>query len=129
MNGFTINQKLPSLNEVISVNRSNRFMGAKFNKDIEEKIGWCIRNALASSCLHQPDKPVMIRFTWKEANKRRDCDNIQSSQKFILDALVKNGVLVDDNRKYVKQTYHQIVDSKEFGVEVELIEVETHKSN
>lgn len=124
MNGFTINQKLPSLNEVISVNRSNRFMGAKFKKDIEEKIGWCIRNALASSCLHQPDKPVMIRFEWHEKTKRRDADNIASAKKFILDALVKNGVLVDDNRNYVKGFYDVIIDDKEDYVFVELIEME-----
>lgn len=47
-----------------------------------------------------------------------DADNIQSSQKFILDALVNNGVLPDDNRKHVTQIYHRIHDSEENKVSV-----------
>ena len=40
--------------------------------------------------------PVKIEFTWYMANKRRDCDNLASNKKFILDALVKAGVLRND---------------------------------
>ena len=123
MNKFTINQKLPSLNDVICANRSNRYVGAKFKKDIEEKIGWCIKNALASSCLHKVQKPVIIKFEWHEKTKKRDADNVASSKKFILDALVKNRVLIDDSRKYVKGFYDAIIDDQKDYVEVELIEI------
>ena len=40
--------------------------------------------------------PVRIEFDWYMANKRRDCDNISSSKKFLIDALVKAGVLRND---------------------------------
>ncbi len=98
-------------------------MGAKFKNEIEERIGWDIRQALASKTLHKVKDPVVIKIYWHEKTKRRDVDNIQSSQKFILDALVSKGVLVDDSRQYVKQIYHEIIDDKTDYVEVELIEV------
>lgn len=64
-----------------------------------------------------------MRFYWHERTKKRDADNIAFAKKFILDALVKNGVLADDSRKYVKGFYDTIVDDKEDFVIVELLEV------
>lgn len=64
-----------------------------------------------------------MRFEWHERTKKRDADNIASAKKFILDALVKSGVLADDSRKYVKGFYDVIVDDKEDLVIVELVEV------
>lgn len=123
MNKFIINKKLPSLNDTLRYNRSNKYKGARFKQEIEEVIGWSIRKALTSKTLHKVTDPVVIKISWHEKTKRRDVDNIQSAQKFILDALVSKGVLVDDSRKYVKQIYHEIVDDKTDYVEVELIEV------
>lgn len=64
-----------------------------------------------------------MRFEWHERTKKRDADNIASTKKFILDALVKNGVLEDDSRKYVKGFYDVIVDDKADFVKVELVEI------
>ena len=64
-----------------------------------------------------------MRFEWHERTKKRDADNIASAKKFILDALVKNGVLEDDSRKYVKGFYDAIIDDKEDFVIVELVEI------
>ena len=64
-----------------------------------------------------------MRFEWHEKTKKRDADNIASAKKFILDALVKMGVLQDDSRKYVKGFYDVIVDDKTDFVKVELIEI------
>ena len=58
-------------------------MGARFKHDIEEAIGWSIRNALASKTLHRVETPVIIKIKWHEKTQRRDVDNVQSSQKFI----------------------------------------------
>lgn len=111
--GFTIYEKLPSLNQVIDKNRSNRFAGAKLKKDVEEIISVHIRQALKNGELKPITTPCIIKIDWYEKTKRRDADNIQSSQKFILDALVKTGVLPDDGRKYVTQVCHRIIDSNE----------------
>lgn len=124
MNTFTIKMRLPSLNDVIAKNRANKYLGAKFKKEIEEYIGWNIKQALVKKTLKPVNKPCVIYIEWHEATKRRDCDNIQSSQKFILDAMVKNGVLTNDNRRYVKQIRHEIIDDKEDFVVVEIKELQ-----
>lgn len=101
---------MPSLNDVIAKNRTNRYVGAKFKKDIEEVIGWAIKQALTMGTLKPVNKSCVIYIDWHESTKRRDSDNVQSSQKFILDAMVENGILPNDNRRYVKQIYHEIID-------------------
>lgn len=102
---------------------SNKYVGYKFKKEVEEVIGWSIKQALASKTLQKPTGAVIINFEWHEKTKRRDADNIASAKKFILDALVKNGVLVDDSRKHVKGFYDKIVDDTKDYVIVELIEI------
>ena len=106
MNSFTINRRLYSLNDVIAANRANKYKGATLKKDIEEAIGWDIKQALCKGELKPISNPCIIRINWYESSKRRDVDNVQSSQKFILDSLVKNGVLKNDSQRYVKQVYH-----------------------
>ena len=118
MNGFTIHAKLPSLNEVIRKDRSNKFAGAVYKKDTEKIILRYIAKALETGELKPVSEPCVIRIDWYEKTKRRDVDNIQSSQKFILDALVNAGVLHDDGRKYVTQIYHRIFDSDKDKVSV-----------
>lgn len=123
MNTFTIRAKLPSLNDVIAKNRANRYYANNFKQDIEELIGWEIKQALTSGTLKPVSNPCEIYIWWHEATKRRDVDNIQSSQKFVLDAMVKNGALKNDNRKYVKQIHHEIVDDHSDFVVVEIKEI------
>lgn len=120
---FTIKAKLPSLNDVISANRTNKYVGAKFKSEIEEVIGWAIKQAIVTGKLKPVRKPCTIHIEWHEATKKRDVDNIQSSTKFVLDAMVKNGILQNDSRRYVKQVYHEIVDDKENFVIVEIREI------
>lgn len=115
---------MPSLNQYITACRSNPFVGAKFKREVEEVIGWAIKQALTSKSLHKPNKAVIVHFEWHERTKRRDADNIASAKKFILDALVNMGVLEDDSRKFVKGFYDVIVDDKTDFVKVELVEIE-----
>lgn len=123
MNHFIINQKLPSLNEWWNALASNKYLGSKFKREVEEVIGWSIKNALASNQLRKPSGAVVLNIEWHEKTKRRDADNVVSAKKFILDALVKTGVLEDDSRKYVKGFFDKIIDDKEDYVLVELIEI------
>ena len=121
---FIIKEKLPSLNDVICANRANRYAGAKLKKEIETSIGWAIKEAVLTKNLKPITNPCVINIEWHEATKRRDVDNIHSSVKFILDALVKNGILKNDSRRYVKQIYHNVIDDKENFVVVRIKEVE-----
>ena len=123
INGFVIKHKLPSLNEYTAACRTNAYKGGEFKREVEEVIGWAIRQAVTSKSLRKPKGAVIVRFYWHERTKKRDADNIAFAKKFILDALVKNGVLEDDSRKYVKGFYDTIVDDKTDYVTVELVEV------
>ena len=124
-NEFTIKHKLPSLNDYVLACRTNRFQGAKFKREIEEFIEWSIRSALTRKTLCKPKKAAIVRFTWTEKTRRRDCDNIASAKKFILDALVKMKVLENDTQKHVVGFYDAFEIGKDYSVRVELIEKET----
>ena len=124
LNTFTIKAKLPSLNDVILKNRANRYQANSFKQDIETVIGWAIKQALVMKTLKPVKKPCVIEIDWHEATKRRDTDNIQSSQKFVLDAMVKNGILQNDSRRYVRQIYHEIIDDNDNFVVVRIKEIE-----
>lgn len=112
-----IPMKLPSCNDYINECRRNRYAGAKMKADVEEQIGVYI------SSLPRFEKPVKIAFKWTEGNKRRDLDGICFAKKFILDALVKYGVLSDDNRKCVTSFTDSFYYGKKTYVEIEIEEV------
>lgn len=123
MNHFIIKQKLPGLNQYTNANRVNRYWGAKFKAEVEETIIWAINQARAAETLYQPEGKIVVNFEWHERTKRRDADNIASAKKFILDALVKSGVLIDDSRKYVVGFHDTIIDDTQDYVTVELIDL------
>ena len=87
-----------TLNKYVNAERSNRFMAAKIKKDQT--------NSVAYLALEQCDKRFRevkdIKFTWYKPNNRTDHDNIAFAKKFILDGLIKAGILKDDSPKYVR---------------------------
>lgn len=109
--------KLPSLNEYVDVCRTNPYKASKFKRDIEKKIIWHVEK------IPRFENPVMIHFHWIEKNKRRDLDNIAFAKKFILDALVKCGKLIDDNHNYVTAFTDDFKYSDETKVIIEIEEV------
>lgn len=87
--------RLPSLNEYIKKCNSNRFAGNEFKQQVEREISFYIKK------LPKFEKTIRIDFEWVEENHKRDLDNICSAKKFILDTMVKCGIIKNDNRKYV----------------------------
>ena len=118
---FVIQQRLPSMNEVIAANRANKYNGAKLKRETEEIIGQYINVARYRGQIKPVDYPVILDIKWHERTKKRDADNIHSSVKFILDALQKQGILINDSRRYVKQIFHTIVDDDKDYVEILLV--------
>ena len=92
---FTIPFRLPGLNEVIGKNRSNPFAGASLKSRTDADIQWAIVG------IRPVKAPCIVMMVFTEPNKRRDVDNVESAKKFVLDAMVKKGVLQGDGRKYV----------------------------
>lgn len=112
-----IKLKLPSLNDYIKACRSNKFQASVMKKETEKAI------SLFTGKLKEFTKPVTIHFTWIEENSKRDCDNIAFSKKFILDALVKQGKLIDDSQKYVKGFTDEFKQGNEAKVIIEIQEI------
>lgn len=108
---YTIDMKLPSLNDYIRVCRCNKFQAAKFKAEIEQQIGLFLMK------MPKYTNPIKIHFHWIEGNKKRDLDNVAFAKKFILDAMQKYGKLENDNRKYVTA----FTDSFEYGKETKVI--------
>ena len=84
--------ELVDLNTYISAERSNRFKAAKIKKEMTELVAKeCIRQKLPK--LQKIDQ---IAFFWIHRNKKKDFDNVEFSQKWIRDGMVKAGVIPND---------------------------------
>ena len=113
-----ISMKLPSLNSYINACLTNRFQASKMKRDLENDIGVYLQK------MPKFEKPIKIHFHWVEENKRRDLDNVAFGKKFILDAMVKFGLLKDDNRRFVTAFTDTFEYAKEAKVILEISEVE-----
>jgi len=98
MHKLIISQSLTGLNEYIKAERGNRYKAAKLKADEQLGCRASIREQLKGVKI---EEPVIIRFKWFEKNLARDPDNVAFAKKFILDSLVKEGVLVNDGQKNV----------------------------
>ena len=95
---LTIPGTLPTLNQYIAAERSNRYKAAKMKRDAEERIAIAVRQCMRGVHI---DNPVQLDYLWVTKDKRTDRDNIAFAKKFVQDALVQCGVLKDDGWKYV----------------------------
>ena len=120
MSEFIIYGRLDGLNEYTSANRPNRYKGSQMKLKNESIVIEAIKRYQLKKIKKYP---IKLKITWYEKNKRRDVDNITFATKFIQDALVKQGILVDDGQKYINKISHDVQVDKEYPrIEVELIE-------
>ena len=119
MNRLIIRYRLPSLNDVIDENRRDKHEGNRLKREVQDIIGQYIRVSRSKKLLAPVTTEGNVVFIeWHEANRKRDVDNVQSSVKFILDALVVHKILPNDTRRWVEQVHHKVVDSDESGAVV-----------
>ena len=116
LNRLHIDMKLPGLNEYTNANREHTQAGAAFKRKTEKDIAIFIQMARLKRELVPIKTPVRLRIEWHEKTARRDPDNIISAKKFILDALVKCGILPDDSQKYIKGFTEDIIVDGTSGV-------------
>lgn len=120
MKTLVIEGQLPNLNEYTRACRSNRYAGAEMKKHSEMIIGAFIRTQLKG--VHF-DGTVKLSFRWYEPNKKRDLDNVCFAKKFILDALVSNGIIVADGwNGVIGFTDQFFVDKQNPRIEVDIEE-------
>jgi Holliday junction resolvase RusA-like endonuclease len=90
---FTINGKLPSLNEVINEGRTSIRWAARQKKKWTEATAWQIHIQRVPHII----KPIVIRLTWFAKDKCTDPDNICGGGcKILLDALQMAHVIDND---------------------------------
>lgn len=118
MQKLIIGGRLPGLNEYTKACRSGAYAGAGMKKETEDMITWYIVQQLKDVRF---DAPVEVAFRWYEQNRKRDIDNIAFAKKFILDALVKSGIIRSDGWSGVaKFTDEFFIDPKNPRVEVDI---------
>lgn len=113
---------LPGLNEYVNACRANRNEGAEMAKY------WTNLVRDIAIYTHQPkwDVPVKVLFEWFEEDGGRDIDNVAFAKKFILDGLVKAGVLKDDRRRCVRRFRDEFpIDKHHPRVEVHITPADT----
>lgn len=96
--------RLESYNVYTNMNRGNFYGANNYKKGVQKDIITYIKKYK----LQKHTKPVKLNILWIEKTKKRDVDNVQSGQKFILDALVQAQILENDSPKYVTQINHKI---------------------
>jgi Holliday junction resolvase RusA-like endonuclease len=116
---FTIDGKLPGLNDIIRASRSH------WSKGAQQKKLWTHGCAMYAVRLEKITSPCKIQFAWYEPDKRRDIDNVAAGAKFIIDGLVDAGKLPHDGRDWVRQIVHLFPepDKKNPRIEIQIMEL------
>ena len=107
-----ITAKLEDLNKFIRV--SKNVNGRAAVKRINDNTCMAF---IKNQCKYHYDQ-VKLHYVWYEPNKKRDGDNIAFASKFIQDAMVKAGVLDNDNLNNIVGSTHDYRYGKEYAVEI-----------
>ena len=103
-----IDLKLDNWNEVININRRNKFMGAKRKKQEMNNIKYFL--------IGKPKitkYPIKIECIWHVKNIGSDLDN--KCIKSVLDQMQLSGILENDNIAHINEiTYKAIKDKKDY---------------
>ena len=101
---FEIPGRLDGLNEYTAECRKLAKGGGACKRRNEAKV----KRAIEAAHLKPMKTPVIVHITWVEGLKQgatrfvpRDKDNIRFAAKFVLDALVSEGVIEDDGWRHV----------------------------
>lgn len=100
---LTIPERLPALNVVI--NESKRHW-SRYSKTKAVYSGLV---AMIAGKAKPIAEPAHLLFVWREPNKKRDPDNISFAQKYILDGMVKAGILKGDGWASIASLSHRFI--------------------
>lgn len=103
--------ELPSLNEIITASKGHYGQYAKMKKGFGGIIKWQLRQK------YKEPKPiegkVNVKITWYTKNNKKDPDNVAAGIKFVLDAFVEHGILINDTRQYIGDIWHTFETDKD----------------
>ena len=90
--------RLPYTTPPLSLNqRLHHMVKARITVDVKDATGLLVRAAKVPACEHIR---VTLHYVPRD-NRRRDADNLVATSKVCLDAIVRAGVVPDDNPQYV----------------------------
>jgi len=105
---FVILGEFITLNEYIDRERSNKYAAASIKEEETERVQWEMKQYKPL-----PLVPLFFEFHWYRKNRRTDPGNIGFSIKFIMDGMVKEGILENDGWKQIKGFSHHFYVDKE----------------
>lgn len=120
-----IPHRFPGENEILKARKSKFFqytaMKARFTGIVEMHTMSAInrRNVRFDSVI-VPFPAVTLRLTYCEERTNRDPDNIAAAKKFILDGLVKAGIIQNDGWKQVLGWQERFRKHRQAGILVEI---------
>ena len=117
MDIIVIPGRFPSLNQHDYENRRNRFKGASMKKEATDMAYWVCKKYKVKEPYSYIDT---ITFTWYRRDKSTDKDNISFAKKYILDGMVKAGILKDDGWDNIGDFKDKFLIDGEERVEIEL---------
>ncbi|MAH51419.1 hypothetical protein CMI37_36725 [Candidatus Pacearchaeota archaeon] len=124
---FFIPGPLPGLNEIMNVARGTKrgnLTAARQKAEWTYRVAGYIHLTMNQTKKVQFTGAVFIEFTWYEKNKRRDPDNIASAKKFLMDGMVRSGLICDDTWRYISGFSDKwVVNKTQPGVYVVVREV------
>lgn len=110
---IVIDCKLENLNEMISSNRTNKYIGASHKKKEMNLIKFYLVG------VPKIEKyPIKLNCTWHVKNISSDLDN--KVLKNVLDAMQEKGILENDNISHIKEINNRAVKSKKDFLEIEI---------
>ena len=122
MNKITIPGTLPDMNKIIKISKAHPMAYSTEKKTYTDAVAWIAKGL--------PEmQRVSVTCHWYCPDRRIDPDNISVGIKFILDGLVKAGVLKNDGWKQIAEISHKFYIDTNPRIEVELVEVEPCESN
>lgn len=107
---YIIQSQLPTLNEYIEKERGTWAAAAS----IKKKGTANVQVEVMSQNRQCIDGMVDVELYWITPDNRQDPDNVFFATKYILDGIVKAGVLKGDGRKNIRHISHRIRTIKEY---------------
>jgi Holliday junction resolvase RusA-like endonuclease len=124
---LTLDYALPTMNDIIKASKQVR-RGKKYYSaytTLKKKYTTLIAEELVTQhCV--PDVPydqIRLNIVWVESTKKRDPDNVCAGRKFVLDAMVDVGIIVDDTRDHVLGFDDSFPVSQKRSVSIRIVEV------
>lgn len=99
-------------NECIAAAKSGRGKGNGYSR-LKAALTGVVENYARSYCVKPMQGKVDVLCEWDEPTARRDPDNVESAIKFVLDGLVKAGVIAGDGHRHIGRIT-QVVTVRQF---------------